>query len=551
MMNFPSSVKSSNKKLTVLGIHKDPWHNTGACIIKDDGKKIETVSISEERFDRIKDSRNFPEMSINACMKQVNIKSYDEIDMIVLDYIENDNWTIDQFNRKCRNDVFLKDFPQNKIFTVNHHLLHACAVYFSSGFNESAILIIDGRGTHKETQSLFVANENNIRLINKTDKIGIGLLYAAVTHDIGWEILQEGKTMGLAPYGKNFNKSFYNFPNKFDKIITDYSDFCEEGTYKIKQKHDIPKTFDEKARGAYEVQAECERALLHLAKYAKTTGQNKLCISGGVGLNSISNNKIRIAEPKLFDEIFINPAASDTGIPLGAALYGFHILGKKPINSYELSPYLGPTYEMEEINDAIKNYSNNDTFYCINKGSLKIASKILKNNLILANFQGRSEIGPRALGNRSILMSPMVKENKDRLNHRVKKRESFRPFAPSVLEDRAIEFFEMDDKSPYMLFICAVKSNKKNLLPAITHIDGTARIQTISRAMNEKFYNLIKTFGDDTGVPVLLNTSFNINKEPIVETPSDAIKCFLNTDIDALLIENTLLIKSNINIEQL
>lgn len=547
-MIISNSSNNSSKPLTVLGLHKDPWHNTGACIIKDDGEKTNIAFLSEERLDRIKDSRNFPELSIKACMKQLDVKNYDEFDFIVMDYIENEDWQLDEFKRKCKKDTFLNNIKKEKIFTVNHHFLHACSTYFSSGFDSAAILIIDGRGSLKETQSLFEAVGNKIKLLETTDKIGIGLLYAAVTHDIGWTILQEGKTMGLAPYGENVNKQFYDFPYKYDGIVTDYGDFCEEGNYNIKQIHKKPETFEDKARAAYEVQEECEKALLHLANYAKTTGKNKLCISGGVGLNSVSNNKIRINKPKLFDEIFINPAASDTGIPFGAALYGYHILGNKPINSKPLSPFLGPSYSIIDIEKSINDFSKKyDSFYVIKANSFEIASKLLKQNYIVANFQGRSEMGPRALGNRSILMSPMGNENKDRLNLRVKHRESFRPFAPAVLEERANEFFEIDVESPYMLFICDVKKEKRNLLPAITHVDGSARLQTLTKDRNGRFYDLVKQFGKDTGVPVLLNTSFNVNGEPIVETPENAINCFINTDIDALLIENSILIKSNID----
>lgn len=538
-----------SKPVTILGIHKDPWHNTGACIIKDDGTSKKMAFLSEERLDRKKDSRSFPDLSIQACMRQLNINSFDDFDMIVMDYIENDNWRIDEFKRKCRKDTFLNNIPEKKIHTVNHHLLHASSVYFSSGFNDAAILIIDGRGSLKETQSLFVANSNKIELIDKTNKIGIGLLYAAVTHDIGWKILQEGKTMGLAPYGKNIEKNIYNFPNKYQGIVTDYSEFCEEGSYRIKQKHHKPETFDDKARAAYEVQAECERALLHLATYAKTTGKRNLCISGGVGLNSVSNNKIRVNEPKLFDDIFINPAASDTGIPFGAALYGYHVLANKPITPYPLSPFLGPEYQASDIEKSFdKKFREYDNFYKEDKNAFEIASKLLKSNHIVANFQGRSEMGPRALGNRSILMSPMGENNKDRLNHRVKHRESFRPFAPAVLEERVSEFFDIDTKSPYMLFICNVKKEKRKFLPAITHVDGSARLQTLTKDRNGKFYDLVKKFGEYSGIPVLLNTSFNVNGEPIVETPDNAIDCFANTDIDALLIGEIILIKKNIKL---
>ena len=202
--------------------------------------------------------------------------------MVVMDYIEKDSWELDQFKRKCRTDIFLKDIPKSKIFMVNHHLLHACSVYFSSGFNDSAILIIDGRGSLKETQSLFIGEQNDIKLLDKTHKIGIGLLYAAVTHDIGWKILQEGKTMGLAPYGRNIKNRIYKFPNKFKNITTDYSEFCEEGSYRILQKHKVPESFDEKARAAFEVQEECEKALLHLAKYAKRLKINCVYLEGSV-----------------------------------------------------------------------------------------------------------------------------------------------------------------------------------------------------------------------------------------------------------------------------
>ena len=399
------------------------------------------------------------------------------------------------------------------------------------------------RQRSRETQSLFYGSGNDITLIESTDKIGIGLLYASVTDAIKSWFSPRGKTMGLAPYGGGLldGGAMFEFNGQFHGIETDYSDFCEEGSYQIKR--DLPPfdSFEAKAQGAFEVQAECERAMLHLAEHAfKVTGSKNLCISGGVGLNSVANHKIY--EARLFDKVFINPAASDTGIPLGAALYGLHKIKGQEKTYGEISPYLGPTYSVDAINTAIEMF---DGYEVIRDNAVQLACEILANNKILARFEGRSEIGPRALGHRSILMSPLQAENKDTLNAKVKFRESFRPFAPAVLEELSNEYFEIDCSCPYMLMIPKVRPEKLTVVPATTHVDGTARLQTVTKARNGAFYDLIHGFYEHTGVPVLLNTSFNIAGEPIVETPEDAIKCFSATAIDALLIEDTLLIKNS------
>jgi carbamoyltransferase len=485
-------------------------------------------------------------MAYEACMSELGVNSVDQIDMIVLDYIcDGTEWRRDFFKRPCREDVFLSYIDPDRIHIVNHHLLHACATYFSSGFDEAAILIVDGRGSDQETQSLFHAKGNHIELVDRTKTIGIGLLYSAVTQAIGFKKLEEGKTMGLAPYGTDVQKTIFDFHGRFDGVVTDYSRFCVEGSYDIAIAHAPIESFDDKARGAFEVQQECERAMLHLAEYAKSrTGATKLCISGGVALNSVANNAIRVAG--LYEEIFINPAASDTGIALGAALYGYHVLAGRPCDSAGIDPFLGPSYDDDQMLAAISAAAAHGSFIQHHDRSFDRASQLLIENRIVACMQGRSEMGPRALGNRSILMSPMVKENKDRLNARVKHRESFRPFAPAIPAERASEFFAINCESPYMLFICEVHHDKRHLLPAITHVDGTARLQTLTAERNGRFYDLVRAFGQRTGVPVLLNTSFNVAGEPIVETPDDAIRCFLGTDIDALLLGDHLLVKPGI-----
>lgn len=513
--------------MIVLGLHKDPWHNTCAALIKDG----EVVSIAEERLDRIKDSRAFPQRAVDACMKHFGVKSYSEIDLVVLDYITDPHdWKQDCFKRECRRDVFLREIDDRRIRIINHHLCHAYATFYSSGFDEAAILIVDGRGSDGETQSLY--HGPDFECIAKTHQIGIGLLYSTVTKAIGFQVLEEGKTMGLAPYGKDVEGQIFDFWPRFSGVRTDYGRFCGNGDYNIIARHAPIESFHDKARAAWEVQDECERAMLWLADFAKTqTRSKKLCISGGVGLNSVANN--RILKSGIFDDIFINPAASDTGIALGAALWGWRELGGDP-GEIKISPYIGPSYEPWEPREIPGVHVNKTR-------GIEGAIDLLRNNKIVARWSGRSEMGPRALGNRSILMSPLKAENKDVLNSRVKHREPFRPFAPVVMQYLAADYFDLDRPSPYMLLVPDVLPNKRSVIPAVTHVDGTARVQTVTHEQNPGLAQLVEGFGAKTGVSVLLNTSFNVAGEPIVETAEDAIRCFMGTEIDALLIEDVLL----------
>lgn len=528
--------------MKILGLHKDPWHNTGAAVIKETGDGISFANLAEERLDRVKDSRHFPELSTRACMKELGIQDISEFDAVVVDYIVNKNSLSDDYNNTpCLQDTFINKVDPKKLHIVNHHLAHAYNVFYSSRFTRAAVLVIDGRGSDRETQSLYIADASGgIELIEKTDCIGIGLMYAAVTQKIGFGLLQEGKTMGLAPYGRQSESRFINFPKAYSGIITDYSSLCLDNSYEMKISLPSIETFEDKARVAFEIQEECESAILHLARYAKEkTGADYLCISGGVALNSVANYKI--LQAGVFKDVFINPAASDTGIPLGAALYGYHAILKQPKKYLEISPFLGPSYDNQTIKSAIDQFSG---FTLVEVDAFHCAAELISKNKILGFFHGRSEMGPRALGNRSIIMSPLIAENKDILNARVKFREAFRPFAPSILEECTQDYFVIDRPSPYMLFVPLVKEDKLSAIPAVTHVDGTGRLETVTRAFNGKFYDIINSFYKKTGVPVLLNTSFNVAGEPIVETPEDAIKCFLGTDIDALLIEDFLLIKN-------
>lgn len=535
--------------MIVLGLHRDPWHNSGAALIRSDNGAVRFATISEERCNREKDSRKFPLLATRACMQQLEVESFADIDLIVLDYIISRDWRNDFYRRPPEANTFLNDIDPQKVQVINHHLAHASAVFYSSPFDSSAVLIVDGRGSEKETQSLFNASHEGIKLLESTNKIGIGLLYAAVTQAIGFGLLQEGKTMGLAPYGEAIAKQVFKFPRVYDGVVTDFSAACVEDSYEMGMTHEPIVSFEDKARAAFEVQQECENALLHLAAHAaEKTGSPHLCISGGVALNSVANYKI--LQSGLFKDIFINPAASDTGIPIGAALYGYHQLLRQERTYDTISPYLGPDYSDDRISNAIEAYRGTpydfqafEGFSVISEAALDRAVDLLAENRIVGCWHGRAEMGPRALGNRSILMSPRRAENKDILNSQVKHREAFRPFAPAILEEFTTDYFDIDRPSPYMLFVPTVRAEKREVIPAVTHADGTGRLQTVTKEFNPHFYEIIKKFYERTGVPVILNTSFNVAREPIVETPEDAIRCFLGTGIDALLLGNYLLIK--------
>ncbi len=277
------------KRIAVLGIHKDPWHNTGAAIITEEEGLVDVVYIAEERLDRKKDSREFPERAVAACMKHAGLVSLAEIDLVVMDYIScGEDWKRDFFKAPCRTDVFLNDLDPAKIHVINHHLAHAAASYYASTFPEASILVVDGRGSDKETQSLYVGEGNEIRLIEKSSEIGIGLLYASVTQLIGFGLLQEGKTMGLAPYGSPKvtgarPKRLLPIDGKLSGVSADYSSLCIDDSYELRAVVDVS-TPDRKAQAAFEVQEECEREMLRLARYARDkTGIRNLCIGGGSG----------------------------------------------------------------------------------------------------------------------------------------------------------------------------------------------------------------------------------------------------------------------------
>ena len=470
---------------------------------------------------------------------------------------------------------FKQNNPNVKFIVPEHHFSHACQAYLPSPFEEAAIMVIDGQGvpltrTNNDPLSGCLAHGrgNSIEVLREFPVAdSLGGFYSYITRLCGFKTNQEGKTMGLAPYG---DPEYYNILRKKLKFKTKkYSirnlknifkgNFCpEEYLYNFGNNYSFMKQFPRREKDgeltdsykklAYAVQTLVEDVMIYLANWLySVTGSKNLCIAGGVGLNCVANYKV-LANSN-FERVFIYPNAGDNGLCVGQALYVYNIMEDNPRNYVCVDDYLGRPYSQEEIRKAVDKLYNKNGFEIYEYESMEplyeAMASLIESGKIAAWWQGRSEFGPRALGNRSILADPRHKDMKDILNSRVKFRESFRPFAPSVLAERASEFFTLSTGSPFMLLAPKLRPEKAELVPAITHIDNTARVQTVSRQTNERYFMLIKAFEKRTGIPMVLNTSFNVAGEPIVETPEDAINCFVSTGIDALGIGHFLLKKTN------
>ena len=586
--------------MKILGI-KIWGHDTGAALLIDD----QMVAISQERLDRKKYSGTFPEESVDYCLSAAGLNSIDDVDIVAIEQV--DATTAPLIDLLKQHGWW--DKIAHKTIFVNHHDAHAASAFFCSPFDDAAVLVVDSAGQKSklatgligvETETFYRGDKDGLHRIARNHApvnqftgwllnfSGVGNFYSQVTYFLGFGKHEEGKTMGLAPYGKGrfiseipeeqflkkIDQSNYIFPTRLEPHPdmglrylfkkTSYSRrsaiarqlkstahaFSKKGLAYEKPLHfpRTPEVFFEHPRSnkkimlpdglytelAYWAQFYLEKVMVDYAihLYSVTKSKN-LCIAGGVGLNSVANKKILDQTP--FENIFIQPAAGDSGLAMGAALWASHQINKNPIKWRMANAYLGRNYSEKEIIDAV---SISGCKYQKVKDPQITAAKLLADEKIIGWFHGKSEYGPRALGNRSILCSPIPPRMKDKLNTQVKHRESFRPFAPACLEEAANEYFELDCPSPFMLLIARVK---KNNVPAITHVDGTARVQTINADQNPKFYSLIKEFQKLTGVPVILNTSFNDSGEPIVETPEDAVRTFKSTNLDALIIGDYLL----------
>tara|TARA_Y100001970_G_C14259331_1_gene878470 strand:- start:37 stop:2253 length:2217 start_codon:yes stop_codon:yes gene_type:complete len=541
----------------ILGIQSYANHDSGASILKF-GKNVKTeiIAISEERLLRKKYPYTFPILSILYCMNHFKIKRFNRIDLIVSDWIRKKRWLRSGPTYNYQEFDYIKEklnFDKKKIIQIDHHLAHAASTYYTSEFNNSAILIVDGNGSDIETNSYFYGKKNNIEFISRYKNHGIGAAYGAVTKEIlNLGTGGEGKTMGLAPYG-NFDKRI-KIPYSIKGIKTDFSNFMLRMPYsdllnhinpnhrldviknKITKANKLNITSKKYANWAYMIQDVAEKMMAMLGKdiFLKTKSKN-ICLAGGVALNSVAN-EILFKKNK-FKDIFIFPACADAGIPYGLCLWAYHNIYKKQNRIKFQNAYTGKLYSQKHIKKLLNQYRIR-----FRKTNYKEIAKLISEGNVIGNFHGKSEYGPRALGNRSILADARKKEMRDHINKNIKHRETYRPFAPAILEDLSLKYFFIK-KSPFMLRV--TKCKKKKIIPSAIHVDGTARLQTVNKKQNLNFYSIIEEFYKVTGVPVILNTSFNDAGEPLVETPLDALISSFKTNLDYLVIENNL-----INIKQ-
>lgn len=514
------------------------------------GEKIDYVCIGEDRLTRLKHTFMFPLRGIDYCLKYFGLESLDEIDYIATDYARIPRWhNSGPAYRKLEHDYLklMLRYPRERILVIDHHKAHVASCYYPSGFDEAGVLIVDGMGSELMTQSAYYIKKNTLTWEEKAYDWGIGRLYSFVTGSVlpyGPE-KGYGKVMGLAPYGHNEQEQVLDFHVKDEGMSSDYSGFYSRYPISRLATTGIPKCTDRQdvmkhpfPKAAYEVQEECERQLIRMARYIHDkTGAKNLCISGGVGLNGRANYRILRETP--IQKLWIQPGCSDTGISFGLALWAYYQIldlhRDQKCRVFMPHAYTGSPYPDQEIQKTLAHYGID---FC--PTSAPEIAKLLADKKIVALFEGGSEFGPRALGHRSILADPRDPDMKDRLNRSVKFREGYRPYAPVVLLEDVSEYFDLDCESPFMLLVADVRKNKYDVIPSVTHVDGTARVQTVTKKDNGVYYDIIKEFKERTGVPVLLNTSFNINREPIVETPIDALICAFGTSVDYLVFQGVL-----------
>ena len=584
------------------------YHDSAACILKD-GKII--AAAQEERFTRKKHDPSYPYNAIEFVLNFANLK-LSEVDKIVFfekpflkferlleTYVGFAPKGFVSFAKAMplwiKEKLFQKNFLFNKlkthdekyksdenIFFSDHHLSHAASAFFPSPFKEAVVLTADGVGEWATT-TVAVGKDNNLEIKKEIHfPHSLGLLYSAFTYYTGFKVNSgEYKLMGLAPYGTPV------YENKIRELI----DIKEDGTFRLNQEYfnyatgltmtndNFSNLFGQNPRDsknekitqfhmdiAASIQKITEEIMIKLAKAIRREyGIKNLCLAGGVALNCVANGKI--LQEKIFENIWIQPAAGDAGGSLGAALALWYIeygnIRKVNSNDDMNGSYLGNEFSQEKIENELKDAGAN--FETMDYNNLiEKTSELLSKEKAIGWFQGRMEFGPRALGGRSIIGDPRSEKMQKNLNLKVKYRESFRPFAPSVLREDLSEWFDMNVDSPYMLLVANIKQNRKiemtevekklfgidklnikrSEIPAITHVDYSARVQTVTKNTNSRYYDLISKFKEKTGCPVIVNTSFNVRGEPIVNTPKDAFNCFMGTELDYLIIGDCILDKS-------
>lgn len=567
----------------ILGLNA--YHADSSAALFKEG--IMVAATEEERFRRVKHWAGFPTKSIEFCLKEagITLRDVDHIAigrdvrakywrkwLFLLRYPQNIKGvlsrrrnavqvtTLEQEFHKLDNTLSLEEI-KNKIHYVEHHRAHLASSFFASPYEESALLSIDGSGDFSTTM-IGMGKDHQITVLDSLDfPHSVGLFYTAFTQWLGFPHYgDEYKVMGLAPYGearyqekvrevlifkdnglfelnlRYFRKDLLgiiDYSSHIPSIEKLYSEYFVEKWGPVRRKEE-PLTQYHKDVAA-SVQRVTEELIFHiLTSLHKKTGLNKVCIAGGVAQNSVANGKITRHTP--FKEVYIPSAGHDAGISMGAALYVHHQILKQKRNPAIWSAYTGSHFTNDEIENYLQSRHIKYTRYTDDELYEVVAHRLTVSGVV-GWFSGRAEFGPRALGARSILADPRRQDAKELLNDKIKRRESFRPFAPSILEEYVSEYFDVTDKVPFMEKVFPIRADKQKIIPAVTHVDGTGRLQTVIKEVSPRYYCLIDTFRQKTGVPILLNTSFNEN-EPIVNTPEEALDCFLRTRMDMLVLEN-------------
>lgn len=561
-------------------------HDVSACLLRDGEIAF---AIGKERITREKHDTGFYKEVVDYCLQAEGI-TLDDVDLIVRNcYVmpveeieerlthQDEPHFLDGKERiqVLTHPLYLTD--SSKVQTISHHLAHAYSAFAVCPFDEGVVMIVDGVGSYgadvperhllpesvdplaRESESYYKFEGSKLQLLKKvwmgpnrgflSDEFynmpGLGALYSRASTYVFGDWNKCGELMGLAPYGRP-DKIKPLLKLEGDKLhVPDWSaEFTRPWLEETREPWDKSPTMSHWEDLAWRIQDDTEKVLLDRARWLReTTGAKNLCLAGGVALNCVANGKI--ARESGFENVWIQPAAGDDGIAIGCAYYGHLEIQKKPRTFVMNHAFLGVKYKDEDIQKATsKGLARIGTRRTTSNDICADTAKVLAEGKVIGWFQGRSEFGPRALGNRSIIADPRTPEMKDILNKRVKHRQPFRPFAPIVLFERAKEIFEGEEDSPYMLIAKRVRPEWRDKIPAIVHVDGTARVQTVRQENNDVLYRLLKAFEALTGVPVLVNTSFNIKGQPIVETPEEAMQCFLTTGIDTLILHDMLIEKN-------
>ena len=596
--------------MNILGI-SCYFHDSAAVLLLDG---VLVAAAEEERFSRKKHDFSFPENAIKFCLETGNIsgkdldyvvlfeKPFSKFDRLIQTVLQGfpksyemfiqsmRTWLLDKLWIKGHIAKFL-EINKDQILFSEHHISHAASTYFCSPFAESAVLTFDGVGEWCTT-SIGEGTGNYLRLIKEIHfPHSIGLLYSAFTAFLGFEVNEgEYKVMGMASYGtpiytdkikkivrlqtdgsywldpKYFSTHYSarkTYTRRFEELFgaprnnvvpfftheSGYSPHMEVSAYDLEQTAEYNQYY---ADIAASIQKVTEDMIISLARHAyEITGKTSLCLAGGVALNAVANGKLLAETP--FTKVYIQPSAGDGGGALGAALYTWHVALKNTDRFVMDHAYWGASFDCNDIKQSLEDFGIQGRYYDDETNLISTVVDQLVAGKVIGWFQGRGEWGPRALGNRSIIADPRTNTIKDTINEKIKFREPFRPFAPSVLAEAADQYFDLADlnqsmASNFMLMVVPVLDAKQQEIQGVCH-QGTSRIQTVAKESNPRYYNLISSFGRVTGTPIILNTSFNVQGEPMVNSPTDALNTFINSGLDLLVLGNFIIDKQDLNIE--